>query len=46
MVYENTSFMLNEIGYDCFETLDYWESELEVIGNIYDNPDLIKGEEE
>lgn len=42
VVYENTSFMLNEIGCDCFETLNYWESELEIIGNIWDNKELLE----
>ena len=38
------AFELKDIEEECQECLWYQEQELEVIGNIYDNPELLKEE--
>lgn len=40
------AFELRDIGEGTQECLWYTEQELEVIGNIYDNPELLGGEDE
>lgn len=43
--------IFSDMGYFCAENYIFWEfitdlGEIEVIGNIHDNPELLKGEEE
>lgn len=46
-----TGYILNHIGWSDYisftSTIDDWENECQVfvVGNIYDNPELLKGEE-
>lgn len=42
VIYKNSSFKLHDIKYDNYEYLGEYGFELEVIGNIYENKELLE----
>lgn len=42
VVWRNYMFIGKQVGNNSYAGLDYWESELKKVGNIYDNKDLLK----
>lgn len=42
VVYRAPHFIGNQIGNKSYAGLDYWKDDIEVIGNIHDNKELLK----
>ena len=42
VVWRNCMFIGKQIGNNSYAGLDYWESEIKKVGNIYDNKELLK----
>ena len=42
VVWRNCMFIGKQIGNNSYAGLNYWESEIKKVGNIYDNPELLK----
>ena len=42
VVFRNSRFIGKQIGSSSYAGLEYWEKDIEVIGNIHDNPELLK----
>lgn len=43
VIFQDGQFLGNQIGNKSTAGLDYWLDRTEVIGNIYENPELLKG---
>ena len=44
--WHNTELVGKQIGSSSYAGISYWIDVTEVIGNIYDNPELLKGDEQ
>ena len=42
VVWRNCMFIGKQVGNNSYAGLDYWESEIKKVGNIYDNKELLK----
>ena len=42
VVWRNCMFIGKQIGNNSYAGLDYWESDIKKVGNIYDNKELLK----
>ena len=42
VVFRMSQFIGKQIGSSSYAGLEYWEKDIEVIGNIHDNPELLK----
>ena len=42
VVFRRSQFIGKQIGSSSYAGLEYWESDIEIIGNIHDNPELLK----
>ena len=42
VVFRGSQFIGKQIGSSSYAGLEYWEKDIEVIGNIHDNPELLK----
>ena len=42
VVWRNCMFIGKQIGNNSYAGLNYWESEIKKVGNIYDNKELLK----
>ncbi|BDR73650.1 hypothetical protein K144316041_23580 [Clostridium tetani] len=43
VVYEDASFKGKQLGTSSYAGLSYWQDKIEIIGNIYENPELLEG---